>query len=201
MSDKKTPVKDHAKRAVKIAMRVSGQIRPSEAMALYTMARRMGNIVEIGCLHGRSTAALVQAAKVFKARVTSVDPFYLTPNTKQISSAANWRKNLRAVGLEAPKLMEMESHQAAQIYKDEIAFLFIDGNHDYAHVKQDIEDWSPKVKVGGVMAFHDFLMPHIDGVAKAVLEWWLSIFDIKNVTWKMATDTSTDYVIAFRRVK
>ena len=197
----KTPVRVYAERAADRAMKVSGQIRKSEAMALYTMARRMGNIVEIGCLHGRSTAALVQAAKVFKARVTSVDPFYLTPGTKQISSAANWRNNLVAIGLEPPELMVMESHQAAELYKDEIAFLFIDGNHDYAHVKQDIEDWSPKVKVGGVMAFHDFMMPHIDGVARAVSEWWLSIFDIKNVTWKLATESTRDYVIAFRRVK
>ena len=188
-----------SEKAAKLAMCVPGQIRYAECVFLYRLGRRISNVVEIGCLHGRSTAVLVQAAKVFKADVTSVDPFYITPGMKQQSSPEQWKKNLESVGLNAPHLLAMESHAAAQVYDKEIGFLFIDGNHDYEHVKEDIADWAPKIKIDGVIAFHDMFMPHISGVAQAVTEWWLSIFDIRNVTWKL--EGMTDFTIAFRRMK
>jgi predicted O-methyltransferase YrrM len=37
----------------------------------------------------------------------------------------------------------------------EIDFLFIDGDHSYGGVKQDYELYSPLVKKGGIIAFHD----------------------------------------------
>ena len=43
-----------------------------------------------------------------------------------------------------------------QILNDkQIDFLFIDGDHTYQGVKQDFEMYSPLVKEGGVIAFHD----------------------------------------------
>lgn len=192
-------IEKESKRAALLSMKVPGQIRFTEARFLYQLGRRKGNLVEIGCLQGRSTAVLVQAAKVFKADVTSVDPFYFTPGMKIQSSPEIWRQNLEGIGLQAPHLLAMESHAAAQVYDKEIGFLFIDGNHDYEHVKEDIADWAPKIKIDGVIAFHDMFMPHISGVAQAVTEWWLSIFDIRNVTWKL--EGMTDFTIAFRRVK
>lgn len=37
-------------------------------------------------------------------------------------------------------------------------YIYIDGNHDYKHVKQDLELWWPKLKPGGLLAGHDFLI-------------------------------------------
>jgi hypothetical protein len=37
-------------------------------------------------------------------------------------------------------------------------YVYIDGNHDYDHVKQDLELWWPKLKPGGLMAGHDYLL-------------------------------------------
>ncbi len=34
-------------------------------------------------------------------------------------------------------------------------FLFIDGDHSYEGVKADYENYSPMVKPGGMVAFHD----------------------------------------------
>jgi predicted O-methyltransferase YrrM len=36
-----------------------------------------------------------------------------------------------------------------------IDFLFIDGDHTYEGVKRDFELYSPLVKKGGIIAFHD----------------------------------------------
>ena len=37
----------------------------------------------------------------------------------------------------------------------QIDFLFIDGDHTYEGVKQDFQMYSPLVRKGGVVAFHD----------------------------------------------
>lgn len=51
------------------------------------------------------------------------------------------------------------SEQAVNLFEDEsLDFVYIDGNHAYDYVKQDIELWYPKVKKGGLVSGHDYLM-------------------------------------------
>ena len=46
---------------------------------------------------------------------------------------------------------------AAKLFDDEFFdFVYIDGNHNYEYVKQDMNAWLPKVKTGGVLGGHDF---------------------------------------------
>ena len=35
-------------------------------------------------------------------------------------------------------------------------FVFIDGNHTFEYVVEDIAQWSKKVKVGGIVSGHDY---------------------------------------------
>lgn len=51
-----------------------------------------------------------------------------------------------------------------------IIFCYIDADHSYTGVTNDINAWYPKMKSGGVMAFHDYLNPNY-GVKKAVDEF------------------------------
>jgi predicted O-methyltransferase YrrM len=184
--------------AAQKAIEIPGQIREEEAAFLYRMARRKGEIVEIGCLFGRSTSAIAQASAVFGANLTTIDPFFMTPNTDKRSSPDVWKNNLIKQGLTVPNLLHMKSHEAAAMYEKEIAFLFIDGGHSYETVRQDIADWVPQVKVSGVVALHDMFMPHLDGITRAVTEWWLDVFDANNPVWKL--EGMVAHTIAFRRV-
>lgn len=36
-------------------------------------------------------------------------------------------------------------------------FVYIDGNHDYQYVVNDICNWMPKIKSGGIMSGHDYI--------------------------------------------
>jgi len=47
-----------------------------------------------------------------------------------------------------------------------VDFLFIDGDHSYEGVKRDFELWSPLVRSGGMIAFHDMRPDHPDGVPR-----------------------------------
>lgn len=55
-------------------------------------------------------------------------------------------------------ILNMTSKEASKSFKDnELDFAYIDANHLYEKVKEDIELWYPKVKVGGVFGGHDYI--------------------------------------------
>ena len=72
------------------------------------------------------------------------------------------------------KLMKAWSLDAVQEFKDEsLDFVFIDGNHDFRHVTDDVDEWSKKVRKGGIVSGHDFFKNHHKrfGVREAIPAW------------------------------
>jgi cephalosporin hydroxylase len=66
--------------------------------------------------------------------------------------------------------MRLPSIEAAQRYQNgSLDFVFIDAAHDYENVRADILAWRPKVKVGGYLGGHDFILNY-PGVIQAVHE-------------------------------
>lgn len=59
------------------------------------------------------------------------------------------------------------SEQAVREVGHPVRLVFIDGDHRYESVKNDIAAWSPCVIDGGIIAFHDLNWP---GVARAIAE-------------------------------
>ena len=65
--------------------------------------------------------------------------------------------------------IRMTSIEASKLYKDNsLDFVFIDASHEYEDVKADILSWLPKVKIGGILAGHDYNT--FEGVNRAVDE-------------------------------
>jgi hypothetical protein len=55
-------------------------------------------------------------------------------------------------------MIRTTSESASQIFCDSsLDFVYIDANHSYEFVKQDIELWYPKIKKGGYILGHDYL--------------------------------------------
>jgi len=68
------------------------------------------------------------------------------------------------------EFIKKTSMEAVRNFNDEsLDFVFIDANHDYKWVKEDIEAWSKKVKKGGIVSGHDYSTFHAE-VRKAVDE-------------------------------
>jgi predicted O-methyltransferase YrrM len=69
-------------------------------------------------------------------------------------------------------------------YKDEsIDFLFIDADHEYDKIKQDINLWFSKIKKNGVIAGHDYTIG-FPGVIKAVDEFFgKDNFNVVGSSW------------------
>jgi len=58
---------------------------------------------------------------------------------------------------------------------DQLDFLLIDGDHRYAGVRRDFELWSPLVRKGGFVAFHDILQHKKVGNTCEVDRFWREI--------------------------
>lgn len=53
--------------------------------------------------------------------------------------------------------LELTSLEAVSSFPDgSLDFVFIDGNHAFDYVMQDIIAWAPKVRRGGILAGHDY---------------------------------------------
>lgn len=68
------------------------------------------------------------------------------------------------------------SSQAVQNFEDEsLDFVYIDANHDYDHVMEDMQLWYKKVKRGGMLCGHDYIrrkgQDHLYGVKQAVTDF------------------------------
>lgn len=66
-------------------------------------------------------------------------------------------------------LIRKFSMDAIKDIEDEsLDFVYIDGNHDFKFVLEDIIEWSKKVKPGGIVSGHDYYHFHNSGVIEAV---------------------------------
>lgn len=89
-------------------------------------------------------------------------------------------------------LLNVPSEKAAREFtRDSLDFVYVDGNHDYKHVAQDILLWWPKIHPGGVLGGHDY-MTRNDSFQRCGVEQAVNEFVASNpglLLWK--TDCSS----------
>ena len=117
---------------------------------IYRAASGKKNIVEIGTWRGGTAAILGAAGK----NVYTIDDY--SYSDIQQTSPEEVKENLKKVGIKNIKVFIGKSHEWALKWKMPIDLLFIDGDHQYESVKQDIEDWLPHVIFGGSIIFDDY---------------------------------------------
>jgi len=113
-----------------------------------------------------------------------VDPWMHQDDSIYKKDGNNWQQeeqDLRYKGVEnrmqeftasgKVEIHRMLSSEAASLIEDNsLTFLYIDGNHGYDAVKEDLEVWYPKLKRGGLCAGHDYSEGHF-GVMQASHEF------------------------------
>lgn len=146
-----------------------------------------GVFVEVGAWKGKSTAYLASLIKGRAIRLFVVDTWKGSGGTDPLSDQYttpllvpyggdvfdHFLENMQACGvLQSLIPLRMRSAQAAMLFADEsIDFCFLDAAHDYESVMADLLAWYPKVKRGGTLAGHDFII-HWPGVVKAIQEFF-----------------------------
>jgi hypothetical protein len=124
-------------------------------------------IVEVGTWKGRSVAYLgveiINSGKNIK--VDAVDTWSALPSEEYhktdiyVKTDTLYQLFLANISPVASVVnpVRMASVDAAKLYEDNsIDIVFLDACHTYDCVKEDIAAWLPKVKVGGILAGHDY---------------------------------------------
>jgi len=126
---------------------------------------------EIGVNKGRFSKWMCH--KIRPLKLFLVDPYksykeyseYLDQNEMD-SIYAEAQERVKRYDCEFVKKASMD---ALKDFNDEsLDFVYIDGNHAYQYVLDDIRGWSKKVKVGGIVSGHDYSPYHFKNVVKAV---------------------------------
>lgn len=101
-----------------------------------------------GSVEHQEYSELSELYNIFIDNMKSVEPYYFPLKITSLSAASKFRDK-------------------------SLDFVFIDASHEYEDVKADILAWLPKVKVGGILAGHDYYVTGTDwhpGVKRAVNE-------------------------------
>ena len=140
---------------------------------------------EIGVWKGHNAAMLLSAFP--QLTLYTVDPWELggdhvsMPKTTPAMFADAKKEFYELVGkhIERCKVLQMTSEQAAKEVPDgSLDFVFIDGDHTYESVQQDIELWYPKVKPTGMVSGHDYYWA--DGTNSLVVKQAVDLFAYEN---------------------
>ena len=66
------------------------------------------------------------------------------------------------------KFIKKSSNDALKEIPSNLDYIYLDGNHNYEYIKQDLENYYKKTRKGGILAGHDIDLPD---VLRAVLEF------------------------------
>lgn len=136
-------------------------------------------IVEVGCWKGRATAALLSRSE---ARLWAVDTWQGTMVDQEQDKYFNdkeyayqdFRTNLKYY-FDRQQIvpLQMTSNQGGSTIAitqghRSMDFIFLDGDHRYEAVLDDIQNYKTLVRPGGTLAGHDYATERWTGVKKAV---------------------------------
>ncbi len=130
---------------------------------------------EVGVAFGGHAEAILQNTSV--VRLVGVDPYQNLPDYEDMLNLPQeqfenmfWytigrlsRFGDRYAHVRAP------SHEAVKSIDGLADFVYVDADHGYQAVKQDLALWTPKIRPGGIIGGHDF-SPEFPGVRQAVGE-------------------------------
>ena len=108
---------------------------------------------EIGVWEGEFTEKFCRAG--FK--MYGIDPWIARGSQNQHQQNARYGRTLALLSPAKCELIRKTSMEAVKDFEDNsLDFVYIDGDHRYANVLEDIIEWSKKVRSGGVVSGHDY---------------------------------------------
>lgn len=122
--------------------------------------------VEIGVCGGEHALSLLETLKINKLYL--IDPYemYETYVKGEGKNYGDTQLPLSQTFIEAKKILKpfekkitwikKMSKDAIDDIENALDFVYIDGNHDYEFVKNDIKNYYPLLKKGGAIGGHDF---------------------------------------------
>lgn len=147
--------------------------------------------VEVGVFKGEFSKTLLSA---WNGRLYMVDPWRglgeeYVDKTNHKHHSTIFQDAMESIsGYENRGIMiRALSEEAVDLFEDNsLDFVYIDGNHAYSFVKQDIELWWPKLKSGGILSGHDFIMVDWNTIPKQIHGKNTHIYTKGSAWWAMS---------------
>jgi len=111
-----------------------------QEVARFTAQRAVGDIVEIGCLHGSTTVLFAQVAREFNCKVIAIDPWQIGTQNIDGGEFEIFCRTIEPYR-DVIEVWRHSSQDAAVIERlqfRQLAFAFVDGLHEYAACLSDI---------------------------------------------------------------
>ncbi len=142
---------------------VEGWLGPREAYYLFCAAAncRNGVIVEIGAYRGRSTTALFLGSQLGNGiPVYSIDPHdhFIGPGKGVYGPEdrrAFFEQAIKSGFYSNVRLINLTSQQASEGWQEGVGLLWIDGDHNYQAVKNDVLCWSRFLTPDAIVVLDD----------------------------------------------
>jgi predicted O-methyltransferase YrrM len=137
--------------------------------------------IEIGVYEGEHAISMLKYLSIGKLYL--IDPYVvrrdLEDNGKLLKKVLDAKEKAQKIfnNYKNIQLIYKPSLDAVRDIKEKVDFVYIDGDHSYSAVKEDILNYWQILKKGGVLGGHDVhnaTRPHNIGVMKAVFEFALS---------------------------
>lgn len=161
-----------------------------------------GVIVEIGAEYGRSASQFLKSSGP-SVTVLSMDLFPMTHHAVGDLMDACKSNLQESCGSEIHRWRpyRVDSHDAANVEGvGMVDLLFIDGDHEYAGVWADIKVWTPLVRQGGVVAFHDVADSALPNVHPLHWEVLKAVNELIDSSDDWALERNVDSLRLYRRL-
>lgn len=143
--------------------------------------------VEIGVYKGEFSEVLAG----FGGELYSIDPWSLYKDYGNSRGMKRMDEQCRQATERLSKypnvrVVRKTSMEALNDFEDgSLDFVYIDGNHQFAYVAEDIYHWATKVKRGGVICGHDYARYKSTSIcggchAKEIVDAYVRAYNIKN---------------------
>ncbi len=141
------------------------------------MGFRVG--AEIGVYKGEFSAKIAKTG----LKLFSVDPYF--PDQEKLGRMYQDVKQLLAPYPKC-KIIRKTSMEAVGDFEDRsLDFVYIDGNHEFRYIAEDLSEWTKKVRKGGIVSGDDYFY-HKHGTSKDfwhvahVLNAYIGAYGIEN---------------------
>ena len=115
---------------------------------------------EIGTCRGEYAKVLCEANK--NLRLHCVDPWMAYQGATQEKQDILYKRSSELLSKYDVVIHRQTSLDAVNDFADSsLDFVYIDGNHMFDYVVRDAIAWIPKVRRGGIVAFHDYDMTDV----------------------------------------
>jgi len=139
---------------------------------------------EIGVAKGRFSKWVMHQMRYNKPKLFLVDNYPVYEDFGYYADPELQKQKFKEAKTRLAKFncewVSKSSMEASKDFLDEsLDFVFIDANHHYEFVVNDIAEWSKKIKKGGIVSGHDY-STHMFEV-KAAVDGWVKSRKIKNL--------------------